>query len=70
LSSQIKTKKKKVFKGGWVLEGLMIEMLAQGFDSDIMDNTGETFINHTIKTNKLKCLKLLLDNGSSSYKKN
>jgi hypothetical protein len=50
----------KFLEGGWVLEDLMIEMLEQGFDPDIMDNTGETFIIHTIKTNKLKCLKLLL----------
>ena len=37
----------------------MIEMLDHKFDPDITDNSGETFVNHLIKTNKLESLKLI-----------
>lgn len=53
-----------------MLKKCMIEMLDHKFDPDITDNSGETFVNHLIKTNKLESLKLILEYNASSTKKN
>ena len=45
-------------------------MLKANFDPNIVDNQGETLMNHVIKTNKLKSLTIILGKDASSVKLN
>lgn len=67
---QPSAKRAKKDLGEWILKECMLKMLEIGFDPDIRDNSGETLLNHCIKTNKLESLKLLLSHKASSISKN
>jgi ankyrin repeat protein len=54
----------------WILEGCMKVLLEDGCNPNITDNSGETLLIDAIRRNKLKSVKLLLNNDCKANIKN